>query len=658
MPETRRGPASVAAWVVALATICGFPSGGRASVQGDLELDHVEIVQVVQDRSGSVSLVAGRPAWVRAFPVLVDTPGVAGFKTQAKLEVETRVGSGPWRACAVVAHGEETMTVGTGYERARTDAGFTFEIPKGCLSEPGGLRLRVELIPDSSTDRDAHLGDLRFPPGSPAEGEEAPWHEVKVLEMPPLDIAWVSFRIGKRTPGRRVTTDRAVDRIRALFPVAADAVTYRPFDSSCLNAGEPIEVGRPSPGEDWAGRSVDASRLFTLLYPLWESGCDSPTQLVGWLPGEGARWSGRADAPWDRRFQRKGRAVLVVDDSFWQATLAHEIAHNLGLGHLSTDGNLDERLLGELGYEGSSGALQTRLVTSAGKSLVDLMVPRRLPEEIWATTATYGALQRGLADPQWIPKPVEATAEAGLRSGRCGHLARAGGLLAIRGVLDRRGGVHFFPVGYFPHTAGNTHRLNERRQLIRSRDERETPRYRFEVVAVEGPKDSELGCESIPWSPRPLADGDPDEAPFSFLIPNWKGLSEVRLLRGEEEEPVGRMRFERDRGSRPAARSVWGPKLRRQRQGDLDVLAVDAGAAPPRDGMERDAPPSAWHAWLRPSRDKPWEPLGFDLTFDPHPGTYRTLGFRSPERLDREDCTVLIARADGLTVETETVGCN
>src|SRR5262249_540909 len=49
------------AWVVALSSMCGLCSAA------DIAIDHIEFVQVVQDRDSRVPLVAGKSTVVRVF---------------------------------------------------------------------------------------------------------------------------------------------------------------------------------------------------------------------------------------------------------------------------------------------------------------------------------------------------------------------------------------------------------------------------------------------------------------------------------------------------------------------------------------------------------------------------------------------------------------
>ncbi len=295
----------------------------------DFEIDHIEVVQVVQDATNSIPLVGGKAFTIRIFPKLSEEgPAVSGIPIL--VQVETALGSG------------EIDDDGSG-------AIVTAQPDRGNSLHSYDWHIRGSEIPATASEMTL-TATLNPEQSVPETDFENNTREVTVRfeEQPPFRVKYVEVCIQLPGQGKACpigALDGMGEMTRRLFPVA---------DSRFEFSGHGTMVLPELPNTEAKYNAL--LRELEQTYGAETSASTGPApyeQIVGLLPGSvggeptlGKTTNGTVggvSAPtWEGRL---GRATLVRDmtgvpfagELTSNVTLAHEIGHNLGLRHPLND---------------------------------------------------------------------------------------------------------------------------------------------------------------------------------------------------------------------------------------------------------------------------------------------------------------------------------
>ena len=306
-------------------------------------VDHIEVVQVVQNVKNSVPLIAGRPTVARVFFHIVDPPqppldGVTGILRG--FHGDTELSGSPKKA-----FGSGSARVQNSVQREAIDQSLNYELPPDWIT--GDLTLRAEAtIPPCDTRADSLpiQGSTTVTFGSVLEGRQS-WR-----------IGWIPYcHLSDTACPDEAQIPAYAFLIKKLYPLAPNEFQF-----------EEVNFGRrPGKPAVWRGNDIrddkasEFKAYLASIYDLSES--SSFDQLVGVLPqpgadGNGSTLYGTSDPNWfgnrnpsitDASFGH-GRSTVILQTNakntaplsdlnnpirFNGATLVHELAHNLGRTH-------------------------------------------------------------------------------------------------------------------------------------------------------------------------------------------------------------------------------------------------------------------------------------------------------------------------------------
>jgi hypothetical protein len=360
----------------------------------DLSIDHIEVVQVVQDAGNTVPLVARKSTVARVF--VKGTLPVVGPQVTLKGRRGGELGGTPVLLNGGVA-GANPAPV-----REITNHSFNYLLPDNWVTE-GTLTLEAEAKPpegvsDPNTDNDKGQAAVMF-------------QERRGLIVAYLPVCYQPPGQASETCPSDFLINSAHELMAKIFPAADGAILYRPL-------GVPRWVWTmPIPGYAQERQFIASVRK---RYDLIESTDHIiADQLAAWLPAIVGAHSGLSDPLWAGG-DRTGHVSYETDDTTAmerEHILAHEIAHNLGGRHTnrnpsgcnSNDPNTDwppeytDSTIHEIGFD-----VETRRVVPATK--LDVMSYCSPPRSnIWMSPFTYRKLFNGNFQPQSL---VRVTASA------------------------------------------------------------------------------------------------------------------------------------------------------------------------------------------------------------------------------------------------------
>jgi len=313
----------------------GFIAGGGPFIEStylfnppsiDLTVDHMEVVQTVQDVSNTVPLVADKATVARLFvnftdaanPPAATVPGVTaklhGFHGSAELPGSPLSPINPGHVFEV----PDPIF----FDRDHTNDALNFLLP-AAWTDAGDLTLQAIVNPDKTIGETDYGNDSSAP------------LTIHLSEAALFSVAYlpVCYQDLEHCPSNAVSTFDAM--ARKLYPTGNSEFLY-----------SPLKV----PRWVWTNLLVneeDGSKLFAFLlrrYALTDSQEGTVfDQLAAWLPALQTEFPlGAADPIWAGSTGRvsyqqdtsaqdsSGTAPEFSDASF---TLAHEMGHNLGLRH-------------------------------------------------------------------------------------------------------------------------------------------------------------------------------------------------------------------------------------------------------------------------------------------------------------------------------------
>ena len=316
------------------ACICGFlafvGTNYRTLPPVDLTVSRIEVVQATQDVNNTVPLVAEKSTVARVF-VGLGTGATQPPQVQAILR-----GFGPSGSELVgspLAAENGPIPAPNQPNREATNHSLNFKLPPDWTTA-GALKLRAEVNPGGSVSEADRTNNSR---------EETVLFE----NRGEFHVQWVEvcYQTEDNCPSLDVSVQDFL--MRKMFPVGDTRATYQSFKAP------PLIWKRSLATKEAREELISVLRVD---YELANDG--SLDQLVGWLPGltggevtdengRAVRFPGGSSDPLWNASTRSGRVAWVREietfdplgtfgTGFPAATLAHELAHNLGLHHTNT----------------------------------------------------------------------------------------------------------------------------------------------------------------------------------------------------------------------------------------------------------------------------------------------------------------------------------
>ncbi|HYO50394.1 MAG TPA: hypothetical protein VEW94_11145, partial [Chloroflexia bacterium] len=280
----------------------------------DLKVQHIEVVQVVQDPENTIPLVAGKKTVVRVFVLaesesrdaIYNVGGSLSFWPEGKSEMQLQplnqaLGVKPFKSA----------------DRTALDSSINFVIPPE-LASAGNFTLKATVNPTRSIKETNH------------DNNEA----TELFEFVQRNGLRVGFvRIGYRPPGQTEwawPSDGITGydgMMKKLFPAADNGIQYYEM---------PFRVRTTrliSSDDDGENLNWDLREYYDRIQG------DKPDILVGWLPKEYSKtftFGGLAETVMSGQ---SAHVLLAVDYHTRYSSdhvLPHEVAHDLGLDHTGT----------------------------------------------------------------------------------------------------------------------------------------------------------------------------------------------------------------------------------------------------------------------------------------------------------------------------------
>ena len=264
------------------------------------------LTQATQDLNGNVPLIASRHALLRVFGT-ADERYAVGHEGQATFFVRGREVSSA--SLEPPASG-----IPVDVEESRLAHSFNARIP-GHVLQPG-LEMVVELDPD---------GVLPLKSGSssrfPASGRLA----LDVREVPPMNLTIVPVLYHEEA--NRSTNPEVEDFTRDLVTTDSDGELR--FTRDILPIGD-LNVKLREPYYTFADTEGGADRIFQEIWMLRHLEADGDEYYHGIAAFPNTEES-KPDSDWPGGLGAEGYSAVSWE--FWGPTIAHELGHNLSLGH-------------------------------------------------------------------------------------------------------------------------------------------------------------------------------------------------------------------------------------------------------------------------------------------------------------------------------------
>ncbi len=306
----------------------------------DLTVSRLEVNQAIQNDTNTIPLIESKRTVVRAYlglsssmPIGSVTGELRGYRESTQLGKVAPFNPGG------------RITVAQPADWRQINHTLNFEVPFGWLT--GDVRLEVEVNSDRAVPESNY-------------GNNTMSISVTFVDGGDLRVAWLPIHYvtggytGPQDPNARVAKGDAW--LKATYPVSHTRVKYYPWPG--ITWGSDLNFG------------TGGIKLLNYLNRLLQLSQTSPRpdHVYGWLPGGVYGSNGLAWLP--------GRTAFGNDtDGRWRRTFAHELGHNLNLGHW-------DATIGVHGFD-----VAAREVREDTK--LDFMVPGRLENEAWVAPGVY-----------------------------------------------------------------------------------------------------------------------------------------------------------------------------------------------------------------------------------------------------------------------------
>ena len=293
-------------------------------ITNDIIVDHIEVVQAVQDRNNTVPLVAGKSTMVRVFTKFKHR------RRKGKRNVPVRLQG--FRGAAEAAGspmndtGAGALTFST-VARRFSNTSHNFYLPRQWF-EAGDLTLVATVNPERSiTELDYDNNETRT--------------TVNFQRRRTFNVSYVKVCVEQAggaslCPGNNLGA--AATLMSKMFPAADNGIRYTGAQRTPIMWKKPLNTD---------AAQIDLVKFLSKLFHFMRHlrSTQGMDQFVAWVPpgvtvdSTGGMTLGISDPQWSEGGQ--GRVVWCVDQLATdpldaEVTLAHEIAHNLGLQHPPT----------------------------------------------------------------------------------------------------------------------------------------------------------------------------------------------------------------------------------------------------------------------------------------------------------------------------------
>ncbi|HYO49315.1 MAG TPA: hypothetical protein VEW94_05640 [Chloroflexia bacterium] len=295
----------------------------KKEVGVDLTVDHIEVVQVIQDVNNSIPLVANKKTVVRVFVVANGSDGSPVDGVTASLTVRS---AGADRQASLI---NGPIKASSQVNRADKDGSLNFELLPG--DTVPGVRQFVATVNPGKTvkETDYDNNNLKVP-------LVVTFDKQNVLRIGYVRVGWLDSERHREDdynwPGDPSNNHLLLKKI---YPIAEDGLQYyeMPFRVRVTTKG-PFLLAE-----------AHLQRTLRTYYNLIVA--DPPDQLAAWVPAIATMGKGgQAEAVRLTQLDPVGRVSYMAETSEFslplaQRFMAHEIGHNLGLKHTGTKGDAD-----------------------------------------------------------------------------------------------------------------------------------------------------------------------------------------------------------------------------------------------------------------------------------------------------------------------------
>ncbi|MBI2912720.1 MAG: hypothetical protein HYY03_02230 [Chloroflexi bacterium] len=350
----------------------------KALAEVDLSIDHIEVVQVVQTAGNDMRLVAGKATVARVF-----VKGTLPID-DVKLTLKGKRG-GSDLGEPILINGSATGA-SPAVDRAAKTGSFNYRLPAD-WTHVGSIELEAEVKPPEG------VADPEENNNKKATG--ATFYERRRLNIAYLPVCYQPpGQAAPACPDQVIATGSLL--LNKLFPLPDTGAIYGPVNVPNWIWTQPLTADNQ--------RTIIAAlrKRYDLMQQL--SGGSVADQLAGWLPPIPDILAGLSDPIWNGSTGRVSFNQMTDDLGDSQHTLAHEVAHNLGLRHPNkpdscnakdnkTDWPYADSTVQEYGWD-------MALNQVVAKTKRDLMTYCTPPvENIWMSPHSYDKLFQGNFQP-------------------------------------------------------------------------------------------------------------------------------------------------------------------------------------------------------------------------------------------------------------------
>ena len=299
----------------------------------DLSIDHMEVVQVVQDANNGVRLIRRKPTLVRVFTKIESGPDDILFRVPVELQGSRNGSALPGSPLAPINSGQAFATKNP--DRTNILHSHDFRLPDAWVD---GDELTLEAV----VNAEMTIDEANMPPTTKPNSlvRSFSLSRTRGLRVRYLDVCMQPA--GEEIKCPSLNTGAVGGFTRTVFPLEPESFSYQPLPV-------PIPLWPSDLFSVWKlGRALKKARFMNFINRYFAQavagagGLIEFDQLAVWIPdGVAGPLLGTSDPLWANG---QGRVMWNVDRSDQspmlfldtEVTLAHELAHMFGVRHPNT----------------------------------------------------------------------------------------------------------------------------------------------------------------------------------------------------------------------------------------------------------------------------------------------------------------------------------